>query len=328
MISGTDESTDVVCEGTAASAGLEDDEAGLAEVAMRKSNLLRRSGYFKPPSALRANAARGDNGQYALCGDNSGLNRHCYALSPDMSELLISEQNGYRTLHFGSEWVQGRMRISKPAELILGYAQDMCAGMLFAPPPKHVYVAGLGVGSLPRWGIANWAESLKRMEIVELRADVMALTRSAFPIPQDDERVVLTLGDAAKVITERPASSVDWMWVDCYDGRGRVGALESAEFYAAAHAALKAKGVFVGNMWSSVTRYRGGLRRLRAVFGDNNIVLLPAIATENVTVIACKSPLPDLASRALQARARALHAEYKLPFERWLKAIVPVSTAL
>ncbi|MBC7708671.1 MAG: spermidine synthase, partial [Rhizobacter sp.] len=201
-----------------------------------------------------------------------------------MSELLISEQNGLRTLHFGSEWVQGRMRMSRPTELVLGYAQDMCAALLLVPAPKQVYVAGLGVGSLPRWALAHWETSLKKMEIVELRPDVLALTRSAFPLPADDPRVVLTLGDAAEVITQRPAASVDWMWVDCYDGRGRVGALESDAFYVAAHAALKTKGVFVANMWSSVTRYRGGLRRLRTIFGHNNIVLLQAIATENVTV--------------------------------------------
>ncbi len=245
-----------------------------------------------------------------------------------MSELLISEQNGLRTLHFGSEWVQGRMRISRPAELMLGYAQDMCAALLLVPPPKHVYVAGLGVGSLPRWALAHWEASLKRMEIVELRPDVLALSRAAFPLPVADPRLVLTLGDAAKVIAERPASSFDWIWVDCYDGRGRVGALESAEFYAAAHAALKTRGVFVANMWSSVTRYRGGLRRLRDVFGHDHIVLLPALATENVTVIATKSPLPALDSRAIQARARALQAEHKLSFERWLKALAPVATAL
>jgi spermidine synthase len=91
---------------------------------------------------------------------------------------------------------------------------------------------------------------------------------------------------------------------------------------------LRKNGVFVANMWSSVSRYRGGLRRLRAVFGVDNIVLLPAIATENVTVIASKSPLPALDARALQARARALRADYKLPFERWLKALAPVATAL
>ena len=60
---------------------------------------------------------------------------------------------------------------------------------------------------------------------------------------------------------------------------------------------LRKNGVFVANMWNSVSRYRGGLRRLRAVFGVDNIVLLPAIATENVTVIASKSPLPALDAR-------------------------------
>ena len=245
-----------------------------------------------------------------------------------MSDLLISEHLGFRTLHFGSEWVQGRMRISRPDELALGYAQDMCAALLFVPPPKQIYVAGLGVGALPRWALANWDESIKRLDIVELRDDVIALAHGPFPLPMHDARVRVTQGDAAKVVTARPASSFDWIWVDCYDGRGRVGALESAEFYAEAHRTLKRNGVFVANMWSSVSRYRGGLRRLRAAFGAENIVLLPAIETENVTVIASKAPLPALDSRALQARARALKAEYKLPFERWLKALAPVSTAL
>ena len=103
--------------------------------------------------------------------------------------------------------------------------------------------------------------------------------------------------------------------------------LESAEFYAEAHRVLRKNGVFVANMWSSVSRYRGGLRRLRAVFGVDNIVLLPAIATENVTVIASKSPLPALDARAIQARARA-SGRPGITLERWLKALAPVATAL
>jgi spermidine synthase len=245
-----------------------------------------------------------------------------------MSDLLISEQRGLRTLHFGSEWVQGRMRISRPSELMLGYAQDMCAALLLVPPPKSIYVAGLGVGSLPRWAFANWGDHFKHMEIVELRADVMALAYSAFPLPLADPRLTMTEGDAAKVITKRPPASIDWIWVDCYDSEGGVGTLESEAFYAAAHTALRPNGVLVANLWSSVRRYRGGLRRLSKVFGSDHIVLLPAIETENVTVIASKAPLPDLDSRAMQAQARAMQALYKLPFERWLKALAPVSMAL
>ena len=124
-----------------------------------------------------------------------------------MSELLISEQNGLRTLHFGSEWVQGRMRISRPAELMLGYAQDMCAALLLVPAPKQVYVAGLGVGSLPRWALANWETSLKRMEIVELRPDVLALTRGAFPLPADDSRVKASTSGRSSTISMRDRKS-------------------------------------------------------------------------------------------------------------------------
>jgi spermidine synthase len=244
-----------------------------------------------------------------------------------MSDLLISEQNGYRTLHFGSEWVQGRMRISRPAELALGYAQEMTAPLLFVPPAKTVYVAGLGVGGLPRWALAQWGETLKKLDIVELRADVIALASHAFPLPLDDARVKMTLGDAAKEIASRGASTLDWVWVDCYDGNGRVGALESADFYAEAHRALKKNGVFVANMWSNVPRYYAGLRRLSKLFG-HNIMLLPSVATENVIVMASKTPFPSLETETMRKHAKALTKHYKMPFDRWIERMASVTTVI
>jgi spermidine synthase len=246
-----------------------------------------------------------------------------------MSHILISELNGYRTLHFGNEWVQGRMRISRPNELALGYAEDMTAALLFSPPPKHIYVAGLGVGALPRWALANLSESLKKLDIVELREDVISLIAHSFPLPLDDKRVKITEGDAAKEIVERADSSFDWIWVDCYDGRGRVGALESTEFYAQAYRTLKRNGVFIANMWSSVPRYAPGLKRLSKVFGDN-IMLLPSVATENVIAMAVKTTkaLPDMESKTMQAHAKALKQQYKLPFDRWTERMASVKTVV
>ncbi len=241
----------------------------------------------------------------------------------------MSELNGYRTLHFGNEWVQGRMRISRPNELALGYAEDMTAALLFSPPPKHIYVAGLGVGALPRWALANFGESLKKLDIVELREDVISLIAHSFPLPLGDKRVKITEGDAAKEIAERADSSFDWIWVDCYDGRGRVGALESTEFYAQAYRTLKRNGVMIANMWSSVPRYAPGLRRLSKVFGDN-IMLLPSVATENVIAMAVKTtkPLPDMESKAMQAHALSLKQQYKLPFDRWAERMASVKTVI
>jgi spermidine synthase len=244
-----------------------------------------------------------------------------------MSDLLISEHNGLRTLHFGSEWIQGRMRISKPHDLILGYAQEMTAALLFVPPPSRVYVAGLGVGALPRWALHHWSDALTKLDIVELRDDVISLAHHSFPLPLDDPRMKITTGDAAKTIALRGANTFDWIWVDCYDGRGRVGALESGEFYEEAHRVLKKRGVFVANMWSNVSRYRPGLKRLHKLFGDN-IVLLPSKETENVTVIASKSELPSLDAPQLRERAKALTKAHKMPFDQWLKRMSSIRTTL
>jgi spermidine synthase len=244
-----------------------------------------------------------------------------------MSDVLISEHNGFRTLHFGSEWIQGRMRISRPHELALGYAQEMTAALLFVPPPQRIYVAGLGIGALPRWALHVCDDRVTKLDIVELREDVISLAHHSFPLPMDDPRVRITAGDAAKEITTRGANIVDWIWVDCYDGRGRVGALESSEFYEQAHRVLKKRGVFIANMWSNVTRYRPGLRRLHKVFGDN-VVLLPSVETENVIVIASKTAFPELDTPLMREHAKALTKAHKMPFDQWLKRMSFIRAAL
>jgi hypothetical protein len=44
---------------------------------------------------------------------------------PKFAPVTLSEQDGVRFLHFGTEWVQGAMRIRKPDWIELEYAQQM-----------------------------------------------------------------------------------------------------------------------------------------------------------------------------------------------------------
>ena len=46
------------------------------------------------------------------------------------SPIEIREARGVRTLHFGSDWVQGAMRIARPWSLELAYTREMMAGLL------------------------------------------------------------------------------------------------------------------------------------------------------------------------------------------------------
>ena len=47
--------------------------------------------------------------------------------STTLSEVNLSEHDGVRYLHLGTEWVQGSMRIDAPFELDLDYVQRMMA---------------------------------------------------------------------------------------------------------------------------------------------------------------------------------------------------------
>ena len=48
----------------------------------------------------------------------------------------IREEAGIRYLHFGTDWVQGAMRLSQPNRLVLAYTQAMLSFLLFRPRPQ------------------------------------------------------------------------------------------------------------------------------------------------------------------------------------------------
>ena len=52
-----------------------------------------------------------------------------------------------RFLHFGSDWVQGAMRIARPWSLELAYTREMMAGLLLRDEmdwPRSALLVGLG----------------------------------------------------------------------------------------------------------------------------------------------------------------------------------------
>ena len=67
----------------------------------------------------------------------------------------FSELGGFRYLHFGSEWIQGGMRINRPYSLALEYQQYMLALLFFRPEPKNILQLGLGAGG---FAMSTWLQ--------------------------------------------------------------------------------------------------------------------------------------------------------------------------
>jgi spermidine synthase len=189
----------------------------------------------------------------------------------------ISEESGVRYLHFGSDWVQGAMRLRKPDALELEYTREMMAGLLLrpAPWPARVLLIGLGAGSLAKFVHRQLPDACTT--VVEIAPEVHGVARQYFRLPDEDERLRVVIGDGAGFV-EQDDSQWDLIAVDGFDSNARAGALAGQAFYAACRRRLTADGLLVVNMFGELRGFKTQLQRLNKAFDGRVLALPPAPA--------------------------------------------------
>lgn len=225
-----------------------------------------------------------------------------------MPALEISEERGVRYLHFGSRWVQGAMRMSRPDHLELEYTREMMVPLLLRADPSwpgRALLVGLGAGSLAKFLYRHRPRAA--ITVVEVRQDVVNTAAQFFKLPDDPARLKIELDDgAAYVATSGPR--FDLVLVDGYDAKGRVGALDTPAFYRHCRARMRSDALLATNL---LTRHRGvdaSVSRMREAFGDRAFAL-PACASGNVIALAARGAPVDLSPGTLHARATKLRNE-------------------
>jgi hypothetical protein len=134
--------------------------------------------------------------------------------------VTLSEEDGVRYLHFGTEWIQGGMRIARPWQLELEYQRQMMALALFLPRPARILQLGLGAAALTKFCYRHLPDAC--ITAVELSAEVIEVARRSFALPLDDDRLVVAEADARDYLsTLRRGEQADWLQVDLYDAAAR-----------------------------------------------------------------------------------------------------------
>lgn len=224
--------------------------------------------------------------------------------------VQVSEQDGVRALHLGTDRVQSALRIAAPDCLELAYTRAMMGFLLFRPEPADVLAIGLGGGSLARFIHARMPRT--RTVAVEIVPEVIAAARLMFGLPPDDERLRVELDDGARYVAAHPGSA-DVVLLDAYDDRCPAPALAGAAFYADARAALRPGGVLVANYLGDDRRLDAHLTDLEEVF-DARVVLAQPEPKSNVIAYALRDGPDALAWEELKHRAAALDERYGLGF--------------
>ncbi|TWI64493.1 spermidine synthase [Pseudoduganella lurida] len=244
------------------------------------------------------------------------------AYKPKFAPVTLSEQEGVRYLHFGTEWVQGAMRLRKPDWPELEYAQQMMAWMLWNAAPRRIAQLGLGTAALTKCCYKLFPEA--HVTAVELNPHVIAICQSMFKLPPDDARLQVLEMDALDFVND-PANhgTLDALQVDLYDATARGPVLDSAEFYEACAACLNDDGIMTVNLFGDHPSYAKNLKAMKYAFPQ--VVSLPEVHDGNVVALAFKRRR-TIDPLALGARAVDIVAQTKLPAKSWVKGLLAAST--
>jgi spermidine synthase len=228
--------------------------------------------------------------------------------------VTLSEEDGVRYLHFGTEWIQGGMRIARPWQLELEYQRRMMALALFLPEPAHVLQLGLGAAALTKF-CYRFVPSA-RVTAIELSAEVIEAARQWFALPADDERLAVIQGDARDQLAAlRRPDRADWLQVDLYDAGARGPVHDDGAFYRLCRCALRRPGVACFNLFGG--RFDPSFRAIAAAF-DDRVLAAPPVDEGNRIVYAFAGPRFDETVTKLGKRASRLEAAWRLPVTRWL----------
>ncbi|GAB7523502.1 class I SAM-dependent methyltransferase [Paraburkholderia sp. 2C] len=238
---------------------------------------------------------------------------------PRFAPVTFSEEGGVRYLHFGTEWVQGAMRLRKPDHIELEYAQQMMAWLLFLETPRRIVQLGLGSAALTKFAY----RFLKRakVEAIELNPAVVVAARTMFELPPDDARLTVREADAWDFVNDRANhGTVGAMQIDVYDATARGPVLDSVAFYRAVRACLTQAGIATINLFGDHPSFVRNMKRLNEAF-DGRVFALPEVHEGNRIAIAFSGPPLHVPFALLQQRARLIEKELGLPARQWLKGL-------
>jgi spermidine synthase len=239
------------------------------------------------------------------------------ARKPKYAPVTLSEMDGVRYLHFGTEWVQGAMRIRKPDWPELEYAQQMMAWMLFIDAPRAICQLGLGAATLTKYSYRQFPQA--RVTAVELNPSVIAICESMFKLPPADERLQVLEMDALDFVDD-PANhgAFDVLQCDLYDATARGPVLDTAEFYQACEACLAPAGMMTVNLFGDHPSFAKNIKAMRFAFSQ--VICLPEVHDGNVVAL-CFKERRAIDLKALADHAAQIQTATKLPAKSWVKGI-------
>ncbi|WP_375171302.1 spermidine synthase [Marinobacter sp.] len=229
-----------------------------------------------------------------------------------LGEILVIDYRRHRVLTFDSPFEQSKIDRRRPHLPVHEYNRAMMLPAAFAQP-GHVTILGLGGGVMATAFHHLFADC--RVHAVELRPEVLAVSRTFFDLP-DSPRLQVTIADARAALERQPDASTDLILADLYNAERMSPAQAQRQFVDQCARVLSAGGWLTLNYHRPPDPDGPYFRQLRRQFA---ILLTFQSKTNNTVVYASKQSFEPLYSR--DPRLKAL--ERRLPID-WRKLMARV----
>ena len=235
-----------------------------------------------------------------------------------MSKPNISEDNGVRNLHFGTQVIQGAMRLDDSLALEFEYIQQMMLWTLFLEQPAHIVQLGLGAGALTKFCHHHYPAA--GTTAIELDPAVITQCRTHFALPPNGLNLSVSAMDAWDYVNDPSNhSSCDVLQVDLYDAQAIEPTLNSPEFYAACADCLTDNGIMTVNIFCDRENHSHNLEAIEHSFSA--VAWLPEVHDSNIVAVAFKQA-PSIDFDKLYLRAAHLEQDLKLRAKSWVDGLM------
>lgn len=241
------------------------------------------------------------------------------------TQIDIREESGVRTLHFGSSWIQGAMRIARPWHLELDYTKEMMASLLLRDAgnfPRSVLLIGLGAASLTKFLYRHYP--LAKLTVVEIEPNVVAAARHFFKLPHDPLRLNIVIADGVEYIANSDRTW-DLILVDGFDADARAGALDTLPFYQIVRAHLTDKGIMAVNLLGRSRGFEESVARISSAF-EGRALAFPSCDSGNTIAFAASGEPVHIALGDLKEQASELKEKTGLNLQPTLARLEQAQT--
>lgn len=204
----------------------------------------------------------------------------------DHGPLDVVDENGgkLRSLHFGSSARQSTMFVARPHDLALEYTHCMMTALPFlAADPSRALMLGLGGGSMVKFVRQHCPDC--RIDVAELRSQVVDVARQFFHLPDDDDRLAVHVTDGGQFLQLCDAPPWDLLLLDLHTSAGMAPVVFSRDFLPMCRQHVAEGGVLAANLWYGVDMMAE--RRVRRLLEANfpRVLYLPVAGKRNCIAI-------------------------------------------